>query len=343
MKKLLNTLFVTTPGTYLFKDGETIAVKVEDDVKLRLPIHTIGGVICFDQVNCSPHLMGFCAENDVAISFVSQYGGFQARVQGYMPGNVLLRRQQYRWADDEKKCVEISKFILTGKFANCRTVLGRVLRDHGDKIEQETVQKASDRIQWSGKQLSRDMNLEELRGLEGDTAHSYFSVFDHLIVSQKEDFVFHERSRRPPLDNVNCLLSFLYTLLMHDVRSALESVGLDSAVGFLHRDRPGRPGLALDLMEEMRPFIADRLVLSLINLGQVAPNGFKKTETGAVLMTDETRKALLVAYQNRKQEELTHPYLNEKIKVGILFYVQALLFARYVRGDLDGYPPFIWK
>jgi len=343
MRKLLNTLFVTTPGTYLFKDGETIAVKLGEEVKLRLPIHTIGGVICFDQVNCSPHLMGFCAENDVAISFISEYGGFQARVLGYMPGNVLLRRQQYRWADDEKKCVEISKFILTGKFANCRAVLQRVLRDHAQKIDEGAISKACERIAWSIKELSRPLTLEELRGLEGDTAHTYFGVFDHLIIAQKEHFIFQERNRRPPLDNVNCLLSFLYTLLMHDVRSALESVGLDSAVGFLHRDRPGRPSLALDLMEEMRPFFADRLALSLINLSQVNSGGFKKTETGAVLMTEEARKSVLVAYQNRKQEEITHPYLNEKIKVGLMFYVQALLMARYVRGDLDGYPPFIWR
>ncbi len=343
MKKYLNTIFVTTQGAYLFKEGETVAVKVEDEVKMRVPVHTIGGIVCFGQVSCSPPLMGFCAENNVAVSFLTENGYFLAKVQGYISGNVLLRREQYRRADDSKSSTTIAKSILMSKFANCRTVLQRARRDHADKIDDEGLKKVSARLSWSLKELERDMSLDALRGLEGDTAHSYFSAFDHLIVNQKEDFFFRERSRRPPLDNVNCLLSFLYTLLMHDVRSALESVGLDSAVGFLHRDRSGRPGLALDLMEEFRPFLADRLALSLVNLGQVKKNGFKKSEAGAVLMDDETRKTVLIAYQNRKQEEITHPFLDEKINVGLLFHVQALLLARYLRGDLDGYPAFIWK
>lgn len=343
MKKHLNTIFITTQGAYLFKEGETVVVKVEDEIKMRVPVHTIAGIVCFGQMSLSPYLMGFCAENDVAISFLTETGKFLAKVQGYASGNVLLRREQYRRADDEKFSTQIAISILTGKFANCRSVLQRTLRDHSEKINAEEIKKASQRISWSLKELERDFELDALRGLEGDTAHSYFGVFDHLIVGQKEDFFFKERSRRPPLDNVNCLLSFLYTLLMHDVRSALETMGLDSAVGFLHRDRPGRPGLALDLMEEFRPVLADRLALSLINLGQVNKNGFKKTDSGAVLMTDETRKQVLVAYQTRKQEEITHPFLNEKMNVGLLFYIQALLLARFLRGDLDGYPAFIWK
>lgn len=343
MKKHLNTIFVTTQGAYLAKEGETVLVKVEHETKLQIPIHTINSILCFGQVTCSPFLMEFCAEHDVAISFLSETGRFLAKVQGYSPGNVLLRRQQYRYADDVDICKKIAKTILIAKFVNCRNVLQRVLRDHASKVNVEEIKKASDRISYSLKKLEIDLNADALRGLEGDTAHSYFSVFDHLILSQKNDFLFQERNRRPPLDNVNCLLSFVYTLVMCDVRSAVESVGLDSAVGFFHRDRPGRPSLALDLMEELRPVLADRLVLSLINLSQVQKSGFKKTETGAVLMNDETRKKVLIAYQERKKDEITHPFLNEGISVGMVFFIQALLLARFLRGDLDGYPAFIWK
>lgn len=269
MKKHLNTLFVTTQGAYLFKEGETVVVKVDGEIKLRIPVHTIGGIVCFGNVSCSPYLMGFCAENNVSISFLSEHGKFLAKVQGPVSGNVLLRREQYRRADDLKFSVEIAKFILIGKITNSRTVLQRALRDHASKINEDAVRDAVMRLNRQIELIDQDQSLEALRGIEGDSARIYFSVFDHLIVAQKDDFQFEERNRRPPLDNVNCLLSFIYTLLMHDVRSALESVGLDPAVGFLHRDRPGRPGLALDLMEEFRPYIADRLTLSLINLQQV--------------------------------------------------------------------------
>jgi len=343
VKKHLNTLFVTTQGAYLSKDGETVVVKVEKEIRLRIPIHTIGGIVCFGNVMCSPFLMGFCAERDVAISFLTEYGRFLARVQGPVSGNVLLRREQYRRADDMNASAEMARAVLIGKLANCRTVLGRALRDHSDKLNADEVREASQRINSSLQCLQSDLPLNVLRGFEGEAAHTYFSVFDHLITSQKEDFIFRERNRRPPLDNVNCLLSFLYTLVLHDVRSALESVGLDPAVGFLHRDRPGRPGLALDMMEEFRPFLADRLTLSLINLNQIQTKGFKKMESGAVLMDDETRKAVLVAYQKRKQDEIMHPFLEEKVPIGLLFYMQALLLARCLRGDLDGYPTFIWK
>ncbi len=343
MKKHLNTLFVTTQGAYLTKEGETVSIRVDGKTRLRLPIHTLGGIVCFGRVTCSPYLMGFCADRDVAISFLSEYGRFLAKVQGPVSGNVLLRREQYRRADDPGHSAVIAKAVLTGKIMNSRTVLQRLLRDHSAKIEAEEVQNASSRIAGSLKTLKNEAPLNVLRGIEGDAAHIYFSVFDHLIISQKKDFSFQGRNRRPPLDRVNCLLSFIYTILMHDVRSAIEAVGLDSAVGFLHRDRPGRPGLALDLMEEFRPYIADRLVLSLINLGQAKKKGFKTNETGAILMTDDMRKDVLVAYQKRKQDTIIHPFLNEKIEVGLLFHVQALLFARYLRGDIDGYPPFIWS
>ncbi len=343
MKKHLNTLFVTTQGSYLAKEGETIVVKVEQEVRLRLPVHTIGGIVCFGNVSCSPFLMGFCAENGVGVSFLSEHGRFLARVQGPVSGNVLLRREQYRRADDPQASADVARAVLTGKIANSRTVLQRALRDHADKMAADEVSFAATRLGNYLDLLNQDQQLEALRGCEGDAAHIYFSVFDHLIVAQKDDFTFQERNRRPPLDNVNALLSFLYTLLVHDIRSALETVGLDPAVGFLHRDRPGRPSLALDLMEEFRPFLADRMALSLINLRQVQGKGFHQSDSGAVMMSDETRKTLLVAYQERKQEEILHPFLDEKVTIGLLFHTQALLMARYLRGDLDGYPPFIWK
>src|SRR4030067_3764982 len=260
--------------------------------------------------------MGFCAENNVAISFLTEHGRFLAKVQGPVSGNVLLRREQYRKADDLKFSSEMTKFILTGKITNCRAVLQRALRDHASKINEQEIRSVVMRLSHLVESLKQEQYLGVLRGIEGDAAHIYFNVFDHLIVSQKENFRFDERNRRPPLDNVNCLLSFIYTLLLHDVRSALECVGLDPAVGFLHRDRPGRPGLALDLMEEFRPFIADRLVLSMINLQQVQHKGFRKTDSGAVLMTDDARKTVLVAYQERKQEEIAHPFLDEKVMIG---------------------------
>lgn len=343
MKKHLNTLFVTTQGAYLSKEGETVVVKNEGQVLLQLPIHTIGGIVCFGQVSCSPFLMGFCAEQGVSLSFLSEHGRFLARVQGPVSGNVLLRRQQYRWADDEGQSARMAGSILVGKVANCRSVLGRTLRDHSEKVKEDEVRSAYERLKNNLQMLTGDTSLDVLRGIEGEAAHTYFGVFDHLILSQKDDFTFAERNRRPPLDRVNCLLSFLYTLLMHDVRSALECVGLDPAVGFLHRDRPGRPGLALDLMEELRPVFADRLALSLINLNQVQKKGFTTKENGAVLMDDETRKTVLVAYQKRKQDELVHPFLEEKVTMGLLPHLQAMLLARHIRGDLDGYPPFLWK
>lgn len=343
MKKLLNTLFVTSQGAYLKKDGETIAVQIEGKVVRRLPIHTIGGIVCFGNIGVSPFLLGFCGERGVTVTFLTEYGRFLARVEGPTCGNVLLRREQYRWADDEKKSTELARSFLLGKIYNCRKVLERVKRDHGEKIQIEAVEKVSLYLKQTLRQLNTGESLDNIRGIEGDAANSYFSVFNELITSQKKDFFFFKRSRRPPADNVNCLLSFLYTILLHDIRSALESVGLDPQVGFLHRDRPGRPSLALDLMEELRPILADRLVLNLINLNQVKPCGFKKSQASAVTMEDDTKKLVLTAYQRRKQNIITHPFLEAKMAIGILFHVQAQLLARHIRGDIDGYPPFLWK
>lgn len=343
MRQLLNTLFVTTQNAYLAREGETVAVRVEKETRLRVPIHTLGGIVCFGLVSCSPRLMELCGERKVAISFLSEQGKFFARVQGPVSGNVLLRREQYRRADKETASSEMARAIIIAKLVNCRTVLLRALRDHHDAPHVETIEIAAHRLARLLQDLRNAVPLDVARGIEGDSARVYFEVFDHLITCQKEDFFFHERNRRPPLDNANALLSFLYTLLAHDVMAALESVGLDPAVGFLHRERPGRPSLALDLMEEFRPILADRLALSLINRQQVKGKGFQKTETGAVLMDDVTRKGVLVAYQKRKQEEIVHPFLKEKVAVGLLPFVQALLLARFLRGDLEGYPPFLWK
>ncbi len=343
MKRHLNTLFVTTQGAYLSKEGETVVVKAGSEVRLQLPIHTIGGIVCFGNVSCSPYLMGFCAEKGVALSFLTEYGRFLARVQGPVSGNVLLRREQYRWADNPLRCANMARYFIIGKVANCRTVLQRVLRDHCGKVEEGEIRRTVTLLGRCLERCNHESDLEALRGIEGESAHAYFAVFDNLIVTQKDAFRFEERNRRPPLDNVNCLLSFLYTLLTHDARSALETVGLDPAVGFLHRDRPGRPSLALDLIEEFRPVLADRLALSLINLRKVQGKGFKTMESGAVTMEDDTRKAVITAYQERKQEEIMHPFLEEKTTVGLLMHMQALLMARHVRGDMDGYPPFAWK
>lgn len=342
MKKHLNTLFVTTQGAYLAKDGETVAVRIDGEVALRIPVHTLDGIVCFGNIGCSPFLMGFCADRDVALSFLSNNGRFLARVQGPVSGNVLLRREQYRQADDLLFSALIARQFITGKIANCRYVLQRVLRDHATKVDTVAVEKSISRLSASLRRLQDELTLDELRGVEGDAAHVYFGVFDHLIVRDKEHFFFKERNRRPPLDRMNCLLSFLYTLLMHDVRSALESVGLDPAVGYLHRDRPGRPGLALDIMEEFRPMV-DRLAVSLVNRGQVKAKDFTFNESGAVRMSDTARKTVLVTYQNRKQDERLHPFLEEKMPFGMFFYGQALLFGRLLRKELDGYPPVIWK
>jgi CRISPR-associated protein Cas1 len=341
MKTHLNTLFVTTQGAYLAKDGETVAVRVEGETKLRLPVHTLGGIVCFGNVGCSPFLLGFCGEKNVAISFLDEQGRFLARVVGPVSGNVLLRREQYRRADDLAFSAQMARAFLSGKVSGSRNVLLRVVRDHGDKVDVEQLKQATDRLSASLRRLQEKLDLDAVRGVEGDAAHVYFQHFDHLILRNKEDFFFRERSRRPPLDRVNCLLSFLYTLIMHDVRSALECTGLDPAVGFLHRDRPGRPGLALDMMEEFRP-LADRLALSLINLGQLQGKDFVLSESGGVRMKDDARKTLLTAYQDRKQDVLEHPFLEEKMPLGLFFHTQALLLARFLRGDLDGYPPVMF-
>lgn len=343
MKHLLNTLYVTTQGAYVHKEGETAAVQVEGETKLRVPLHTLGGIVCFGRVSCSPALMGACAERDMLISFLSMNGRFLARVSGPVSGNVLLRRAQYRTADDDEFSAGVARSVVIAKVANSRTVLLRAVRDRPETPGAEPLRSAADYLARMLRSFKATEPLDVVRGHEGEAARAYFGAFDHLITARKEAFFFHRRSRRPPLDNMNALLSFLYTLLLHDVTAAVEAVGLDPAVGYLHRDRPGREGLALDLVEELRAFLADRLALSLVNRQQVAPEGFVTTETGGVIMDDATRKTLLVEYQKRKQEEITHPFIEERVAVGLIPHVQAMLFARHLRGELDAYPPFLWR
>ena len=343
MKHLLNTLFVTTPNAYLSKEGETVLVKVEHETRLQVPMAALEGIVCIGGAGFSPPLMELCAENGVTISFLTEGGRFMSRITGPVSGNILLRKEQYRRADDPVKSTALAKSFVIGKIANCRAVLLRAARDGDGGENTEALTKCSDYLWNILNHLRQELDLESVRGKEGEAGHAYFSVFDRLIVAQKAAFFFKERSRRPPLDNVNALLSFVYTLLAHDCAGACEAVGLDPQAGFLHADRPGRPGLALDLMEEFRPFFADRLVLSLINRQQVKANGFQKSESGAVTMTPETKKEVIKAFQERKREELVHPFLNERVSIGLLPYVQARLFARHLRGDLNGYPPFVWK
>lgn len=343
MRKLLNTLYVTTQGAYLAQEGETVVVRVERSDRLRVPIHQLEGIICFGQVSASPFLLGLCGERGVAVSFLSERGRFLARVQGPAQGNVLLRREQYRRADNPDAATGLARGFLAAKLVNCRQVLMRAAREGSEAQRVASLKSAAQEIAWRLEELSQPQSLETLRGLEGEAAKAYFAAFDHLVTAQKDDFFFRQRSRRPPLDNLNALLSFLYSLLAHDIASALEGVGLDPAVGFLHRDRPGRPSLALDLMEEFRPLLADRLALSLVNRQQVRGKGFRTTESGAVMMDDDTRKAVLLAYQKRKQEEVQHPFLGEKASWGLLPHLQAMLLVRHLRGDLEAYPPYFWR
>lgn len=346
MRRHLNTIYVTSEDAWLRKDGANIVVEVEGGERGRAPLHMIGGVVCFGRAGASPALLAACAEAGVALSFLTPNGKFLARVEGPRTGNVLLRRTQYRIADDPVRAVPIVRGIVAAKAANQRTVIRRALRDHGADMTEAArgaVEDAELRLSNAAGRTLRATDVAALRGIEGEAASVYFGVFDHLIRAGDGAFAFHGRSRRPPLDRINALLSFLYAMLGHDCRSALESVGLDPQVGFLHTDRPGRASLALDLMEELRPALADRLALSLVNRRQITAGDFVIEEGGAVSLTDQARKAVLVAWQERKKGELRHPFLGERVTFGLVAHLQALLLSRHLRGDLDGYPPFLWK
>lgn len=343
MRILGNTLYVTTPDAYLALDGENVVIQKSGNELRRIPLHNLDGIVAFGYTGASPALMGACAERGVALTFLTMHGRFLARVCGTEQGNVLLRKEQYRVSDNEEKSAAIARGMITGKLFNSRWVIERAIRDYAMRLDTAKLKHASDLIAESLRHLPAAKTLDEIRGIEGEAAVSYFSVFDALILQQKEQFFFRSRNRRPPTDNVNALVSFVYTLLAHDTAAAIETAGLDPYVGFLHRDRPGRISLALDLMEEFRPVLADRFVLTLINTRQINGGGFVQKEDGAVLMDDVTRKKVLVAWQEKKQEKITHPMLGEKMEWGLVPYSQALLLARYLRGDLDAYPPFLWK
>ena len=343
MRKLLNTLYVTIPDCYLALDGENVVVLKESETLKRIPLHNLEGIVSFGYTGASPALMGACADRSISLTFLTAHGRFLANVSGIEKGNVTLRRTQYRRTDNDQESIAIARNILTGKLHNSRWVLERALRDHALRIDTEKVQRAAKQISSAIPLLKSAQTSGALFGIEGEAASRYFSVFDELIMQNKNDFTFTSRSRRPPLDNVNAMLSFVYTLLEADVTAALYAVGLDPYMGFLHKDRPGRRSLALDIMEELRAPLGDRFVLTLINTRQVGPSDFFKKENGAVLMHDEPRKTLLTAWQNRKNEKLTHPFLKEKIEWGLVAHTQALLLARHLRGDLDEYPPFLWK
>lgn len=346
MRRHLNTLYVTSEGAYVAKDGQNVVVSADGEELGRVPVHLLGAIVSFARVGMSPALMGFCAEQGVAVSFLSPNGKFLARVTGPVSGNVLLRRAQYRLSDDPDGAARLASAVVVGKTLNQRSVLRRALRDHGQTLpvsHREAMGEAERRLTDIARRARRPADLESLRGLEGEAGRTYFAVFDHLILTDDARLGFRGRSRRPPLDPVNALLSFLYALLVHDCAAAIEGVGLDPAVGFLHRDRPGRPSLALDLMEEFRPVVADRLTLSLLNRRQLGIADFVWKESGAVTLTERSRKAVLVAYQERKKDELQHGFLQEKAPLGLMPHLQALLLARHLRGDLDGYPPFLWK
>lgn len=346
MRRQLNTVYVTTDGAWLSKDGANLVMKAEGRELARLPAHMLESVVCIGRVSVSSPLLGYCMEQGISVCYLTSNGKFQARVEGPVSGNVLLRREQYRRSDDHVACASIVRNTLLGKLHNQRAVLTRALRDHGQgmgTVAAQAIDGAQKRLRRIADRLLRENEINVLRGLEGDAAQLYFGVFDHLIRVDESALRFRGRSRRPPRDAMNAVLSFLYTLLTHDCRSALESVGLDPAVGFLHRDRPGRPSLALDLLEEFRPMLADRLALSMINRRQLRKRDFRILDNGAVLLQDDARKTLLVAYQERKREELRHVFLDEKIPIGLLPAIQAQLLARHLRGDLDAYPPFLWK
>lgn len=340
MRNLLNTLYITNPDAYVSRDGENVVIKVNNAEVLRRPIHILEGIVCFNYVGISPKLMSLCVENNIGVAFVDEYGKFMARVNGKVRGNVLLRRTQYRYADDKDKSLAIAKNFIIGKIVNCKSVISRAIRDHSSSVDIENMKYTLEKLSSALENINKASNGDELRGIEGEAARTYFSSFNNLILQQKEEFQFTERSRRPPKDYLNAMLSYAYTLLAYEMESALETVGLDPYVGFLHTDRPGRVSLALDMIEELRPYMAERFVISLINRKQISSKGFIVKESGGIIMDKDTKNIFLTAWQKRKQEEITHPFLNEKIEIGLLPYAQAMLMARFLRNDLESYPPF---
>lgn len=343
MKKLLNTLYVTSEHSYLSLDGENVVIIDQEKEIGRIPLHNLEAIVSFGYRGASPALMGGCASRNISLCFLTPQGKFLARVTGSVRGNVILRKRQYEASNNLNISMGVARNCILGKVYNARWVLERVTRDHGLQVDVERIKKASGFLQNSLEHIDACKNMDQLRGYEGEAASIYFGVFDELILQQKREFIFTGRNKRPPMDNINAMLSFVYTLLTNMIASALETVGLDPYVGFMHTDRPGRVSLALDLIEELRPVLADRFVLTLVNKKMVTGKDFSKKEDGAVIMNEKARKGLLTEWQNKKKDIITHPYLGEKVEWGMIPFVQAMLLARYLRGDLDEYPPFFWK
>ena len=343
MKRLLNTLYITSPNKYLSLDGENVVILEKNEVVGRLPLHNLEMIVTFGYTGASPALMGACASRNIGLVFLSGNGRFLARVVGEVYGNVTLRKEQYRRSEQEEQSLLIAKNCILGKVYNSRWILERAARDYPMRLDTEKLRNESGYLAPALPKIRDCKSASELLGLEGEAASVYFSVFDDLILQQKDDFHFAGRNRRPPTDEVNAMLSFAYTLLTSMCASALETVGLDPYVGFFHTDRPGRKSLALDLVEELRGIMADRFVLTMINRKVIKKEGFLRKENGAVVMNDQTRRIFLTAWQKKKQEMITHPFLGEKVEWGMVPYAQAMLLARYLRGDLEEYPPFFWK
>lgn len=343
MRKLLNTLYITSEDVYLALDGENVVILRDEDTIGRFPLHTLENIVSFSYKGASPSLMGSCAAKHINLSFYTPRGKFLARTVGMSAGNVLLRKEQYRISDDVDRSLTFAHNMILGKVFNCRWCLERTVRDHGIRVDREKIKDISEELYLGLEKIRGCSDLDALRGIEGELASRYFSVFDDLILNQKEQFFFNGRNRRPPMDNMNALLSFAYTILGNECAGALEGAGLDAYVGFLHQDRPGRKSLALDIMEELRAAMADRFVLGLVNRKMINDGHFDRQGDGAVLMNDEGRKIFLSAWQQKKKDTITHPFLSEKIPWGLVPHVQAMLLARTIRGDLAEYPPFMWK
>ena len=343
MRKLLNTLYLTSENAFLSLEGETVCVEINKQKAGQFPLHTLESIICFTYNGATPAFMGACAKRGINLAFFNPFGRFLCRVAGENQGNVLLRKQQYRISDCKEESCRIAKNFILGKVFNCRWSISRTLRDHALRVDEDRCKKAARFLTENMEKIKQETDLDSLRGIEGECASIYFGIFDEMILNQKDVFYFHGRNKRPPLDKVNAMLSFGYALLANDCAGALEGAGLDSYIGFMHRDRPGRKSLALDLMEEMRAVLVDRFVITLINNRQIRNEHFQILESGAIEFTEEGKKKFISAWQEHKREQTTHPYLQEKVCWGLVPHIQALLLARYLRGDLDGYPPFLWK
>jgi len=338
---LLNTLYVTTGGAYLHLDNDTIRIEVERETRLRVPLHHLGGIVSFGDVLISPALIGRCAEGGIGMTLLDRNGRFRARIEGPISGNVLLRKAQHEASSNPGSALVLARQMVLGKIKNTRTVLQRGAREAKVDADRDALDAAVHKLDASLRAAAVVDDINGLRGVEGEAAHTHFSVFNCLVKPElRKAFAVAGRTRRPPRDAVNALLSFLYTLLTHDCRAALETVGLDPQVGFLHVLRPGRPALALDLVEEFRAIMADRLALTLINRGQIKPADFRTTEGGGVLLEGDARRTVAIAWQERKQELLRHPLLDSELPFGLLSQIQARLLARTLRGDVEAYLPF---